>query len=241
MSKNGKRSVNSVARDRKSRAAFTLIELMVSMGILGLIMVMLFSIFEQINKAWLQGENRVETFTQGRAILDLMSRELSQAIATTNIQFSGTSQSVFFVAPLNTDTNNQADLCEVGYVFDPVAFTFTRDFTAPTSANIASSAWNIYAPAWWSSGSFDKPIPLADSTNILSVTFEYFDPVAKNWVNTYTGNKLPSAIQIFMGVVDSRTATRLGLVPNVGTAWQSITNSTLRSFSTTVYLSNIYP
>ena len=227
-----------MSRNRKSGGGFTLIELMVSMGILGLIMVMLFSIFEQINKAWLQGENRVETFTQGRAILDLMSRELSQAIATTNIQFSGTPQSVFFVAPLNTNPTNQADLCEVGYVFDPVAFTFTRDFRAPTSANIASSAW-IYAPAWWSSGTFDRQTPLANPTNILSVTFQYYDPIAKTWVGNYTGNKLPSAIQMTMSNVDSRTATRLALVNSA--AWGPILNPALRPFSTTIYLSNIYP
>ncbi len=57
---------------------------MVSMGILGLIMVMLFSIFEQINKAWLQGENRVETFTQSRAIEPHVPR-IIQAVASPKI------------------------------------------------------------------------------------------------------------------------------------------------------------
>jgi prepilin-type N-terminal cleavage/methylation domain-containing protein len=93
----------------QSRAAFTLTELMVSMAILGLIMVMLFGIFEQVNKAWLNGENRVETFTQARAIMDLMSRELSQAVATPKISFFGGPNKVCFVAPVNTAAN-QADL-----------------------------------------------------------------------------------------------------------------------------------
>jgi hypothetical protein len=217
-------------------------ELMVSMAILGLIMVVLFSIFEEVNKAWLNGENRVETFTQARAILDLMSREISQAVATPNVQFYGDSQKIYFVAPVNTAPANKADLCEVGYVFDPVKLTFTRDLTEPTAPNIASAAWNIYAPTWWSSGTFDKQSVLENPTNILNVTFQYFDPAQNKWVAPYpNNNKLPSAVQVYVDTVDSRTVSRLRLVNNVGTAWQAITNSTLRSFSTIVYLSNISP
>jgi hypothetical protein len=52
-------------------------------------------------------------------------------------------------------------------------------------------------------------------------------------------NKLPSAIIISMDVVDSRTAVKLRLVPS--TLWTNVANSTLRSFSTTVYLPNISP
>jgi prepilin-type N-terminal cleavage/methylation domain-containing protein len=240
MSISGKQSGGSAGRGRKS-SAFTLIELMVSMAILGLIMVMLFAIFEQINKAWLQGENRVETFTQTRAILDLMSRELSQAIATPNIQFFGDTNRLYFVAPVNTVPTNQADLCEVGYEYNPAAFTLTRDFEEPTSANIASSTW-IYSPAWWGSGSFGTLALLANVTNILNVSFEYFDPAQNKWVKTYTSNnKLPSAIQISIDTVDSRTAARLGQVQNVGIAWLPITNSTLRTFSSIVYLPNTSP
>src|SRR5664280_2130498 len=87
-------------RARFGIVAFTLIELLASMAILSLIMVMLFSAFEQISKAWTNGENRVETFTQARAILDLMSRELSQAIATPKIPFSlQDKRHIYFVAP----------------------------------------------------------------------------------------------------------------------------------------------
>ena len=105
---------------KRSRAAFTLIELMVSMAILGLIMVILFSIFEEVNKAWLNSENRVETFTQARAVLDFLSRELSQAVATPKITFYGDVNKLYFIAPLNTDPANQADLCEVGYEYESV-------------------------------------------------------------------------------------------------------------------------
>ena len=215
---------------------------MASMAILGLIMVMLFSVFDQVNKAWLGGENRVETFTEARAILDLMSRELSQAVATTKIQFYGDAQKVYFVAPLNTASTNRADLCAVGYVFDnsiPTKPTLTRDLTEPTSANI-SGTWNIYAAGWWG-GAFDKQTVLTDDT-ILNLTFQYWDPAQNKFVNTYTGNRLPYAVQIFMDAVDSRTVAKLKVVGGPSTpAGQSITKSTLRSFTTIIYLPNALP
>ena len=228
----------------RSKAGFTLIELMASMAILGLIMVLLFSVFDQVNKAWLGGENRVETFSQARAILDLMSRELSQAVATPKIQFYGDAQHVYFVAPLNTAPTNQADLCAVGYVFDTVGLTLTRGLTEPTPVNFSSGIWKIYNPGWWGAGisSFDKQTVLADPTNILNVTFQYWDPAQNKFVGTYSGSKLPYAIQVFIDSADSRTVTKLKLVGGPATfAGQAITNSTLRSFSTTVYLPNISP
>jgi prepilin-type N-terminal cleavage/methylation domain-containing protein len=233
------------------RRAFTLIELLASMAILSLIMVMLFSAFEQISKAWTNGENRVETFTQARAVLDLMSRELSQAIATSKIAINGQDNThVYFVAPLNNDPANQSDLCEVGYEYaftpgipgTPYTSTLTRKLTEPTNANIGSSIWNIYAALWWNGFDNTKDAILANDT-ILSLTFQYWDPAANKFVNTYSGNKVPLAIQIVLDAVDSHTVARLKLVPNPvgGTAWVPITNATLRSFSTIVYLPNTTP
>src|ERR1035437_5758317 len=109
MIKNAKRPILSGAFRscvEDNRVAFTLIELLASMAILALIMVMLFSAFEQISKAWTQGESRVETFTEARAVLDLMSRELSQAIATPQITFRAEKDKVYFVAPVNANPAN---------------------------------------------------------------------------------------------------------------------------------------
>jgi prepilin-type N-terminal cleavage/methylation domain-containing protein len=236
-----------------STTAFTLIELLTSMAILGVMMVVLFSVFDQINKAWLIGENRVETFTQARAALDFMSRELSQAIATNPITFYGDATHVYFVAPVNTAPTNVSDLCEVGYEFDqdvPVGshnwtFQLVRHFVEPSSA---ANANLIYNPSMslssFGSSSPDEPAALA-TNSIVNMGFQYgtisgnaltFSPT---WA---TPNKLPYAIIISMDVVDSRTAAKLRLVPYTGPpSWTNITSSTLRSFTTTVYLPNTLP
>jgi hypothetical protein len=217
-------------------------------------MVMLFTIFEQVNKAWLNGENRVETFTQARAALDLLSRELSQAIATPNITFYGDVNRVYFIAPLNTDPANQADLCEVGYEYESVdtsgkpTMKITRRLTQPTVLNTAAGGyWDFYAnpTTWWSGATaFDPKTEAVLATNcILNLQFQYLNKASTAFATPYqsqaNGNTLPYAVQVYMDVVDSRTATRLRLVNP--SAWGPITNSTLRSFSTFVYLPNTSP
>jgi prepilin-type N-terminal cleavage/methylation domain-containing protein len=254
------RPTSGTGTDRaSSRSGFTLLELLTSMAILGVMVVMLFSVFEQINKAWLTGENRVETFTDARAVLDLMSRELSQAITTTNapnqITFYGDTHRVYFVAPVNTDPANQADLCEVGYEYVPGAapsfyWEITRRLTVPSPANIGTF-WDFYTDptSWWDDTggkSFPKPDGILASNTIVNLTFQYLDinghVLATPYRSEVNGNRLPYAVVVALDAVDSRTATKLKLVGGPSTsAGQSILKPTLRSFTTTVYMPNTLP
>jgi len=64
---------------RRLRAAFTLIELLVSLTVVLFVMVILAQMVNAVSKGWASGEKRVETFQSGRAVLDLISRELAPA------------------------------------------------------------------------------------------------------------------------------------------------------------------
>jgi hypothetical protein len=228
---------------------------MASMAILGLIMVVLFSVFDQVNKAWLGGENRVETFTQARAILDLMSRELSQAVATTKVPFYlQDPQHIYFVAPVNTDTGSSAadldgssaaDLCEVGYEFVNIPATqpatLKRRLTKSTSP-----LWDFYTSGTWFN-TFDAANDtfLSDGT-VLNVTFTCNGlnggSLGPSYSSAGNGGRLPYSVQITMDVIDSRTLARLKVVNDpTNVSHQQITQSALRSFTTTVYLSNTSP
>lgn len=94
---------------------FTLIELLASMAILLLMMAMLFAAFNQASKAWMQGENRVETFQQARAALDMIARDLSQAVVNSNLQFLATGDSLAFVSSVSDNEADGVDLMEVVY------------------------------------------------------------------------------------------------------------------------------
>jgi len=210
------------------------------MGILAVLSALLFAAFNQGTKVWLQSENRVETYTQARATLDFMANEISQAVTSSNVCFYGDATHFYFVAPVGAGSvNNCADLCEIGYVFDPTLRTLTRKFAAPTTANIGNGNWNIInnGSAWWGVGAFD-PSQVVLATNVLNLTFAYLDqnlyPLTLAQTTTLPNNtNLPYAIQITMNVIDSRAAARLSVA---GTSTNAIINESMRPFYRLVYI-----
>ena len=103
------------------RAGFTLLELLAAIAILAVMTTLLFAAFGQASRSWQLTENRVQSFSQARAALDYMAKELSQAVVTPNITFLGDANDVAFVAPVNTGTN-AVDLVEVVYRLSLPAF-----------------------------------------------------------------------------------------------------------------------
>jgi prepilin-type N-terminal cleavage/methylation domain-containing protein len=244
-------------RRRPASAGFTLTELLTSMAILGVMMAVLFSIFDQIQKAWLSGENRVETFTQARAALDYMSRELSEAIATNIIFYAPDDKHLYFVAPVNTNPQNQSDLCEIGYEFERqnpgapppyLTMRIARRVIEPSSANIANGKWNIYSPTWYTAIAGQPINPLTDaalaSNCVFDMYFQLYDQTGALITFPHPAAKgLPASIVIVMTNVDSRTAAKLN-IPSIGSqniaTWLPIVNnSSPRVFTTTVYLPNL--
>lgn len=120
--------------------AFTLVELLISIAILSLLVVLLANLLGGVSRAWTSGERQVQTFQDGRAALDLISRELAQAVISPRLQFiqnpgtldpllTGTvtqvanTEGVFWQAPLTS--NAAGNLFETGYylTFDSKAWT----------------------------------------------------------------------------------------------------------------------
>ena len=66
-----------------SRKAFSLIELMVAMGILTILMLMLTLLLDQVQKSWRFSESRVSQFREARVAFDAMAKNLSQASLNT--------------------------------------------------------------------------------------------------------------------------------------------------------------
>lgn len=105
---------------------FTLVELFVAMAIFSLVLVILLLMLGEVNRAWVVGEQRVESFQNGRAILELVSRELAQAVISDKLQFvqdpklapnvpnlATNASSLFWQAPLGSTING--NICVVGY------------------------------------------------------------------------------------------------------------------------------
>ncbi|MDQ3624431.1 MAG: hypothetical protein M3463_18395, partial [Verrucomicrobiota bacterium] len=67
------------AAPERPRRAFTIVELLVSTGLLVLIIALLLSAVSQTSAVWTRAQAQVTTFQQARAAFDAMTRNLSQA------------------------------------------------------------------------------------------------------------------------------------------------------------------
>ena len=62
---------------RVRKSAFTLIELLAAMTILSIMVLLISKVFAESTKMWQLGTKRVESNTDGRAVMDVMVREIS--------------------------------------------------------------------------------------------------------------------------------------------------------------------
>lgn len=68
---------------KRSNRAFSLIELMVAMGILSVLMLMLTILLDQVQQSWRFSESRISQFREARVAFDLMAKNISQASLNT--------------------------------------------------------------------------------------------------------------------------------------------------------------
>jgi competence protein ComGC len=102
-----------VAEDRE-RYGFTLLEVLVAMGILMMIVLMMATLFHQSSMAWDNGMRQAEMGIQARAVLSMMRKDLEQAVASKeyHCSFGGGS---FEVYVLGTTTGDVRTVKRVKY------------------------------------------------------------------------------------------------------------------------------
>jgi len=107
----------------RPRAAFTLLELMVSMSILAILIILLMSIVDASTKLWRQNENRVDSYREARAALNVIVSDLSSMYVSANTNFfqydDGDDKKTLFLTALPSDSqepgDDKSDICEVSY------------------------------------------------------------------------------------------------------------------------------
>ncbi len=68
---------------KSTSKGFSLIELMVAMGILSVLMLMLTVLLDQVQESWTRSESRISQFREARVAFDLMTKNISQASLNT--------------------------------------------------------------------------------------------------------------------------------------------------------------
>lgn len=112
---------NPVILSKKS-SGFTLLELLVAVAVLSILLVILLNIVQGTANLWRNSENKVEAYREARAAMQVISTDLKNILASTNIDFFRTnltnSPNLGFLATLPTssqDANSLSDVCTVGY------------------------------------------------------------------------------------------------------------------------------
>lgn len=68
---------------KSTARGFSLIELMVAMGILSVLMLMLTMVLDQVQQSWTRAESRISQFREARVAFDIMTKNLSQSSLNT--------------------------------------------------------------------------------------------------------------------------------------------------------------
>jgi prepilin-type N-terminal cleavage/methylation domain len=102
--------------------AFTLLELLVSMGVLAMLLVIMLSIVDSATRMWRQSENRVDSYREARAALNVIAADLAAICIsddTNHFRILGENAMEFLtaVSPDYQDGGSNSNVCHVGYTW----------------------------------------------------------------------------------------------------------------------------
>lgn len=209
--------------------AFTLLELLVSITLLTVLVVMLMSMVDNATKLWRANENRVESYREARAALNLMVTDLRSIYAGTNTNWFQTNASadfaavpedgqIFFITALPAsaqDTNSRSDLCEVGYFlrYGRSSLSTARENTLSLYRYFRESNQtftNLVNNAGFFAHSTTNVELLA--RNIPNFRVSYYTVSSNGIVAPWTanpGDPVPSFVELQITAFNNQTAKRL--------------------------------
>lgn len=183
---------------------FSLLEMLVSLGILTIIVLLMSTVFKQTQISWLYASERLDAEMAGRALLQQMATELTQAICSTGMPLSCSGNSItYFTTVTPPSTNTPCEIRKVRY-----------ELTSTGVINGLTRSEKYCGSTGWPGGSFDGASLLA-SNQVTSLTFEcatVSGSFSSGW-SSYTD--LPAAVRIKLGLVGTRTAAKLSAMGSV--------------------------
>jgi len=243
------------------KSAFTLLELLVAITILSVLVVLLLGMVDSATKLWRENENRVESYREARAALNLISNDLRSLYASANTNFfapefpgfSGLTNSVGFLATLPSsaqDTASRSDLCTVAYFY---GFGRGSSFSQKRTGNIyryfiesngtftnLTTSGNFFNAA--SPDPMDvnpvAPIELL-ARNIADLQIRHYTITNGSLAgfNQSTNTPLPDLIEVSITAVNNQFAERLGATSE--TEWKAAASlpdyqRNIRTFTTRI-------
>jgi len=193
---------------RSIASGFTLIELLVAIAVLALVSVILAQMLSATSQTWLTGQAKVNNFTKGRAMLDLLARDLQSGVYRSDLPVFPSGTVAFYVERpgFSGSTNVLRNVSWVSY-----------DLGEPTNAMLQRAdlaiEWNATnAVAFGSSTAPAGSVPRDTAPGVVGfkIQFLYGDgSLSTNYVAT----NRPKAVAVGLAVVDDRTLERMQAEP----------------------------
>ena len=240
-----------------SRSGFSLVEVLASMAVLSVIVLIVARLFTNSSNAWDAGTRRMNCDILARSTLEFIARELSQAVADTNISFAVTTDSgaswlgtktsdrLFFVAINSRGEYRASD--QFYREAEQVTYNLTtKDLDSGTgflrimrgvTENEYKASYTSYSDLtanWWGTlGNFEMGIHVIDfKVNVYDTSGAY----VPNY-NSRTAARLPLFVDLYLAVMDSADAIR---AVNMTTGKDEYVKLKARRYSTRVFLNNRY-
>jgi prepilin-type N-terminal cleavage/methylation domain-containing protein len=202
-------------RTSRLRGGFTLVELLVSMGILSVFVVLLTQMLGQTGTAWVAGQAQTERRVTARALSDTIARQLQTALSPldpadqTTLQFILNPASVpvtyqnpdalFWQAPVATDAS-RGNVAEVGYFlkWDVTQKTQPHPLLCQFFVNPTDPNFLIYKqPTTWLNSMILDTVAPANNLSNNAYRGLFAENVLGFWVRCYdqTGTLFPPSVQ----------------------------------------------
>ena len=225
----------------KKSPAFSLLEVLVAISVLSIILVILLNIVQNATSLWRGAENKVETYREARAGLQVMSSDLKNILPTTNADFFRTnltnSPNIGFLAALpissQDTTTSKSDICAVGYF---VAY----DNKSPVAGDNGRQSYNLYRYFVESNETFMKIKNNPESgldidperleilaRNVIDFNASYFTTDGSNFSkwNRSPATNMPHLIEIQITSVNNERTMRFG-ARNADAEWKDFSANT---------------
>jgi prepilin-type N-terminal cleavage/methylation domain-containing protein len=203
----------------RSRAAFTLVELLAAMAVLALIILMIGNVLSSSTKAYATGSIRAEHNMNGRAVIDFIAQEVNTAIVNPTLSFNvragamayslPTHQLTFAaLGPSSQSEKDEVHLIQYRLLANPsLAGTYQLlRGDQHTTAQIKGA----YQNKAWANATFANSVIL-DNVTTLNVLVNGLNTTTWDSHNNSRTN-LPAYVDIFIGLISSDDAQKINLV-----------------------------